>query len=692
MSEDWFAYLNDLSDEEREEQIEELHRNLGGPRQSQKPLPTEHDKADSGNALPEPSKEKKISELRSRIEELRRRADEIDEQAAFEGMHTVGLDPKAHEREADELEVQLRELSVDGESVELESGRHEGSQGSDEILPTGPPATEREALSPLLSSLGVDRSEWPEADTEDVDASSSASKTGRAWIFQAVPRKYDLESELHPGKIVSWRATRNRNEIRPGDIVYLWASGERAGLYGVGRVCPSGQAVVQKVGEGDDRERIPIEFTYRLDPFIPKAVLGSDPVFAGHTLLKAPRGTVFRLDSSQARVLLELVRIEQALDRRGSRRQADWKHSFGALQERVRRVATARTKARPQWQRVSAPELRERLRKKGFFLSLEVAQELMSALQKKRLIVLRGVPGTGKSLLSRLMPEILLPAHPKKGQAFTEVFVHPDLSAEDFIGSRKMTSSHQIGPSCGPFLESVLCCHESDDGYWLLLDELNRCSVDMVFAPLLDALARDQGYVQHPFMFPDQLNEEARVQIPASFRIIGTMNPFDRGLFEMSQALLQRVTFVDIPTLRGDEELLLIRQQVIEPWIADSKQVARPRREQLAEEALGRLQELVESIRDLTSRSAEFAACELGSRLVMSALAGFLFHIQEHDRIDSSDANGALDKQVSSELFLQLESCGTLALRVIAEEILSKNDWPFAARTVDKMLQKRRVY
>lgn len=163
-----------------------------------------------------------------------------------------------------------------------------------------------------------------------------------------------------------------------------------------------------------------------------------------------------------------------------------------------------------------------------------------------------------------------------------------------------------------------------------MLDEFNRCSVDVIFAPLLDAFARPGGTVQHPYMFPDRDNEEARVGIPPSFRILGTMNPLDRGLFEISQALLQRIQLMTIPALRGEDEYEMIRAREIEPWLGDSGSSDRARWRELASDTGRRLQAIAEQVRDLAADStdSQFAPCELGSRPVMAALRGFLMRLE----------------------------------------------------------------
>lgn len=54
------------------------------------------------------------------------------------------------------------------------------------------------------------------------------------FIFQSVPDRYDLREAIRPGKRDTWQATRYRQEMHPGDPVFLWMAGEEEhrGLYG----------------------------------------------------------------------------------------------------------------------------------------------------------------------------------------------------------------------------------------------------------------------------------------------------------------------------------------------------------------------------------------------------------------------------------------------------------------------------
>jgi 5-methylcytosine-specific restriction enzyme B len=51
------------------------------------------------------------------------------------------------------------------------------------------------------------------------------------WIFKANPELYDVEKHIREGnKFNSWKVSRYRNEIKKGDIAFLWVTGHPRGI------------------------------------------------------------------------------------------------------------------------------------------------------------------------------------------------------------------------------------------------------------------------------------------------------------------------------------------------------------------------------------------------------------------------------------------------------------------------------
>src|SRR5205807_2445612 len=57
------------------------------------------------------------------------------------------------------------------------------------------------------------------------------------WIFKCNPDLYRLEDRLSdPNPTISWTVSRHREEIGPGDTVFLWVTGRNRGIRAIMRV------------------------------------------------------------------------------------------------------------------------------------------------------------------------------------------------------------------------------------------------------------------------------------------------------------------------------------------------------------------------------------------------------------------------------------------------------------------------
>lgn len=76
-----------------------------------------------------------------------------------------------------------------------------------------------------------------------------------------------------------------------------------------------------------------------------------------------------------------------------------------------------------------------------------------------------------------------------------------------------------------------------------MIDEFTRAPIDAAFGSLLTTL----GGQRSPLMVPTDAGYEVAVPLPRDFRIIGTLNSFDRHfLNQISEAMKRRFTFIDV--------------------------------------------------------------------------------------------------------------------------------------------------
>ncbi|GER90546.1 hypothetical protein KDW_47080 [Dictyobacter vulcani] len=220
-------------------------------------------------------------------------------------------------------------------------------------------------------------------------------------------------------------------------------------------------------------------------------------------------------------------------------------------------------------------------------------------------VILTGPPGTGKTELARIIPEILwqsqaspnpqsdteddeqaLAASYLTDSAYTTrlVTATDDWSTRTLISGIMPQSQNgilnytiQFGHltstilnnwsfqgekfeewSALSLLRTRLTTHSGIDrtkistfrGQWLVIDEFNRAPIDLAFGDALTALGGNE------VLRVTLENGSAELPIPQDFRIIGTLNSFDRSyLNQISEALKRRFSFVEIlPPTRAQSQ------------------------------------------------------------------------------------------------------------------------------------------
>jgi len=152
---------------------------------------------------------------------------------------------------------------------------------------------------------------------------------------------------------------------------------------------------------------------------------------------------------------------------------------------------------------------------------------LASLVAGKNLLVV-GPPGSGKTSYLRELLE-------KLGIGYVLRVGNPEWTAFDVVGGLDLSGEWRDG-----FLTAVVKkCVKEERPVWVLIDELNRANLDLALGDYFTFL--DVEHREKPLLVGS-----GELRVPYSFRILGTMNNFDRALLhKLGFALRRRFAVVD---------------------------------------------------------------------------------------------------------------------------------------------------
>ena len=160
-------------------------------------------------------------------------------------------------------------------------------------------------------------------------------------------------------------------------------------------------------------------------------------------------------------------------------------------------------------------------------------EQLKDLLTKKKNIILRGVPGVGKTFAAKRLAYSMMGVVDNSRIAMVQF--HQNYSYDDFIeGYRPNENSFKLEP--GVFLQ--FCKKANADpgrNYFFIIDEINRGNLSRIFGELLMLIENKHREETVSLAYSKKL-----FSVPNNLYIIGMMNTADRSLAMIDHALRRR--------------------------------------------------------------------------------------------------------------------------------------------------------
>ncbi len=184
-------------------------------------------------------------------------------------------------------------------------------------------------------------------------------------------------------------------------------------------------------------------------------------------------------------------------------------------------------------------------------LDIETVKRILLHLKAGKHVILAGPPGVGKTDLAKRILMVVGKKITGKERPYLEAVASDEWSRNETIGGMNINNEFKEG----------WITKSANENKWLLIDEFNRANMNKAFGEMFLAIEYE-GITLRP-QESEHYKKEI-ITIPKDFRMICTMNDFDKNLLltELSYGLISRFAFIVIAP-DENQEIKVIERRIM---------------------------------------------------------------------------------------------------------------------------------